>query len=460
VNSFNQIKIVPIFENDINANMIYLSAKRLTKWKLINNDNITISIGKQFISLKVLERNINDNEIQIPQLLLNNIHLPIQSYTFFVQYLHSKQTLYLAPLIGLLTEINEDDPDSPHFRSVHSFCEELEHVTKNLGGLFYVFPLQSFSNGYITGYHLKDGNWCKSKLPIPDVIYNRIHSRKVEFGDVFHQFRKQLQEDQIPMFNDRFLSKWEVYDVLMTEEHLQPYIPITKLYSKNNLVDMLQQHPVLFLKPLHGSQGRNIIRIEQDRGVYKLQFSYFKENQNSLTIHDIEKLQIAISPFIKKNTYLIQQGISFIQHQNRLMDFRVLCHKNNQDIWNVTSVVARLSAEKQFVSNIARGGETMKPLKALTLFFDSKTCKQQIIFIKELAIEISNVISVNSEGLTGELGIDIGIDPQGHLWIIEANSKPSKNFEEQEIKIRPSTKAIISYCMNLAFNHTLKKEEK
>ncbi|HYK72188.1 MAG TPA: YheC/YheD family protein, partial [Pseudoneobacillus sp.] len=45
----------------------------------------------------------------------------------------------------------------------------------------------------------------------------------------------------------------------------------------------------------------------------------------------------------------------------------------------------------------------------------------------------------------------------GHPWLIEINSKPSKNFEEQEIKIRPSAKAIISYCQFLALEHVIQK---
>lgn len=460
VNSINQITIVPIFEKKMDESSLYMSKQLISKWKLNTNTFLTICIGNQFLSLKVCEINIPDTEIQIPSFFFEKMYLPIQSYSFYAQYIYSTQTLHLAPMIGLLTEINEEDPDNPHFRSVHSFCEELEHLTKNFGGLFYVFSLQSIESDHIIGYFFDDGKWSKASLPIPDVIYNRIHSRKLESSSVFQKFREKLRKDQLPMFNDRFLSKWEVYDVLMTEDHLKPFIPLTKLYSKKNFEEMLKDYPVLFLKPLHGSQGRNIIKVDQKEDHFLLQFSYFNEKQNSMVLSNINKLHDTLSPYMKKNMYLIQQGISFIQFQNRLMDFRVLCHKNKQDLWEVTSVVARLSAEKQFVSNIARGGETMKPIKALSLYFDSKTSKQQLIFMKELAKEFASVISQNSEGLTGELGIDIGIDASGHIWMIEANSKPSKNFEEQEIKIRPSARAIISYCVKLALEHSLRKEEK
>ena len=50
-------------------------------------------------------------------------------------------------------------------------------------------------------------------------------------------FRKKLTELTIPYFNDRFLSKWEVHERLVNENHLQPHIPETKIFSKENLAD-------------------------------------------------------------------------------------------------------------------------------------------------------------------------------------------------------------------------------
>jgi hypothetical protein len=76
-----------------------------------------------------------------------------------------------------------------------------------------------------------------------------------------------------------------------------------------------------------------------------------------------------------------------------------------------------------------------------------------------LAIETAETICSSSAGITGELGIDIGVDPKGELWIIEVNSKPSKNFEDGGGKIRPSAKALIQFCTSLAFESTMIKED-
>jgi hypothetical protein len=460
VNSSTQVKLVPFSKNtSIIENSIFISKKLLSKWKLEEGMNISICIGKQIFPLTTMPIDSEETEIHLATIVMDQLHLPIKEYTMFAQFVESQHILYLAPLIALITEITEEPPNSPNFRSIHSFCEELHHVTENSGGFFYVFPLQTILSTSITGYHYQDDQWQKSKLPLPDVIYNRIHSRKLEASPFFQKFRKHLDSESILMFNDRFLSKWDIYEVLKTEEHLKPYIPCTRLYSKPNLTEMLADYSLLFLKPIHGSQGRNIIRIEKVEHGYHIQFSYFKEQQHGVFVSTIMQLQELVEEMAKKSLFIIQQGIPLINLQSRFIDFRVLCHKKENEKWKVTSVVARLSAEQQFVSNISRGGEILKPLKALSLFFDNMTSKQLLLYIRELSLEFASVISNYSEGITGELGIDIGVDLNGHPWIIEANSKPSKNVEEQEVKIRPSAKAIISYCHYLAFDKYSIEEE-
>jgi glutathione synthase/RimK-type ligase-like ATP-grasp enzyme len=138
------------------------------------------------------------------------------------------------------------------------------------------------------------------------------------------------------------------------------------------------------------------------------------------------------------------------------MDFRVLCHKNLNNQWQVTSIVARVAAENEFVSNLARGGRMLKPLNVLRTCLGHKKSLEVLALMKELAVETASTISCSSSGITGELGIDIGVDQYGKLWIIEVNSKPSKNFEDGLGKIRPSAKALIQFCTLLAFDSQIK----
>lgn len=352
----------------------------------------------------------------------------------------------ISPVIALLTEIKEDN--GPDFGKVHSFCEELHQGISEIGGSFYVFSLKDFSDEGVEGFYYDDDEWKKGFLPLPAVIYNRISSRRTELSKGFKGFLNKLDSLGIRIFNHRFLSKWDIHEFLLREEHLHPFIPETHLYSEKLLKDMLGKHDELYIKPVHGSQGRNIIKVTREDALVRASFSTLPAKELP-AFKSISELARAISPLVEKKLCIIQQGLQLSELNGRRMDFRVLCHKNAQQFWKVTSIVARLSADQLFVSNIARGGEILKPIQTLSLIFGRNQAKQQLALMKELALETAEAISQNAEGLTAELGIDIGIDIKGNLWLIEANSKPSKNFEERGKKIRPSTKAIIEHCYGL-----------
>lgn len=451
------IKVKPLttFENEDDS--IYANNKLLQKLGIKNNTILNLCFGRKSINVKAIESDCPPNELIIPEGLMEKILLP--KGTFCIHYCPQNFTIILGPVIALLTEINENKDSSPDFRSVHAFCEEIHHGLSEIGGLFYVFTLKDFSKESITGYCFEKECWTKRNLPLPDVIYNRIHSRRLEYGALFQQLYRYVQEHNISFFNYRFLSKWEVHNMLLLEEHMHPYLPKTSLYSKESLEKMLDEHYSVFLKPIHGSQGRNIFRLSKQRNEFFLKTSV-ESIDDSTRLHSLTQLLETLEKQTKKRLYLIQEEIPLITYDERKLDFRILCHKNKQESWIVTSSVARISALQQFVSNIAMGGEIIKPIKALSNCFDRAVALQIFALMKEIAVECAAIIEQQSDGVTGELGIDMGVDPSGHVWIIEVNSKPSKKFEEPGKKIRPSARAIVYYSTSLAFKYLQKKEEK
>ncbi len=442
--------IVPKKLTNNDSHSIQMSSQLFTHLQLKNTRDINISVGQITIPAKVQTIEISGNEIHLPEHILKAFCLPLQTITFQAMYWAKTHTLKLGPVIGLLTDFPENENEEPHFRSIHLFCEELHHGITAQGGFFYVFSYDKFTN---QGYYLENGKWNSAQLPLPDVIYNRIHSRMLEHKKPFKQFRQQLEQKMIPFFNDRFLSKWEVYEQLKSENHLYAYIPETKLFSKENFQEFTQTYNSIFLKPIHGSQGRNIIKVMKEQGsLYSFQTSLPGLPDNLEKKYSLEELYQQIKPLLRNGIYIIQQGIALVSTDSSSMDFRILCHKDINNQWVVTSTVARIAAEQEFVSNIARGGTMTRPLYALRTCMSHNKSLEVLRLIKELALETASVISKHSGGIMGELGIDIGVDLEGKPWLIEVNSKPSKKFEDGLVTIRPSTKAIIQFCTKLAFD--------
>ncbi|WML43280.1 YheC/YheD family protein [Neobacillus sp. PS3-40] len=437
---------------------IQLSSRLLDRLCIEKNSDLRFSIGNQIITVKIDIADVSQNEIHLPEQIFSNFSLPMQTYKFLAKYTIENNCLHLGPVVGLLTDFNTDK-EEPNFRTIHLFCEELHQGFSELGGFFYVFSYKDFSDTGANGYHFENGKWVYSELPLPEVIYNRIHSRRLEQVASFKSFRKILEQLNIPFFNDRFLSKWEVYEKLMLEEKIHPYIPETRIFSKENLKELIETYHTIFIKPIHGSQGRNIIKLGKEENHFVFQSTLNIDSDFIIKKESIDEIFHQLKPHLHNRIYIIQQGIPLATHQSRSMDFRVLCHKNKKDLWEVTSLVARISAESQFVSNIARGGEITKPLIALSPLFEKEIAKKIVFMMKELSIEAATIICSQFTGITGELGIDIGVDQDGRVWLIEINSKPSKNFEENTVKIRPSAKAIIQFCTKLALDTPRVKED-
>jgi glutathione synthase/RimK-type ligase-like ATP-grasp enzyme len=455
------IKIVPYGTEDISEGQICMSSHLIQRLGIHPKQNIRICLGKRMTKVKVAEiANVPRNEIHLHENFLNEFLIGFQNHKFLAKYDQTNEMIYIGPIIALVTEIPSIQEDQePNFGSIHTFCKELNQFVTKSGGFFYVFHYCDFSEESVNGYYFDDNKWVSAKLPLPDVVYNRIHSRRSEQTRLFKTFRNVLEQFSIPMFNDRFLSKWEVYQHLIQENSIHPFMPETRLLSQENFYELIDQYESLFIKPIHGSQGRNIIKLVKEEEHILLQTSKAPE-QNHLTKKYLKKdVFYQLKPYLHNRIYIIQQGIPLLHFEDKTMDFRVLVHKNHRNLWEATSLVARISAEQQFVSNLAKGGKIMKPLQVLTSFFKKETAVQLISLMKELAIHAAEIISHNTNGITGELGIDIGIDDSGMPWIIEVNSKPSKNFEDKVTKIRPSAKAIIQFCTKLAIDGVLEMEE-
>lgn len=451
------VTIKPRKQKNKNDSFVQMSNQLFTNLLVNHNLGLNIKLGHKTINTKVKTIEMDPNMMLIPENILKDFCLPIQDYKFQAIYQPDLLTLELGPVIGLLTDFPSNEEEEPHFRSIHAFCEELHHGITETGGFFYVFSYDQFLN---RGYYLINGKWSPFEHPLPDVIYNRIHSRKLEHSEPFKHFRKRLETLLIPLFNERFLSKWEVYNQIFHEKHLFPFLPKTKIYTKEHLYELTQEFETVFIKPVHGSQGRNIVKLKKEEdSQFSIQTSIAALNDRSRNKYLLDEVHQLIKQILHNRFYIVQQGIELVTFESCAMDFRVLCHKNLNNHWQVTSIVARVASENEFVSNIARGGRILRPLNVLHTCLGHKKSIEVLALMKELALETASTISGSSTGITGELGIDIGVDQEGQLWIIEVNSKPSKNFEDGLGKIRPSAKALIQFCTLLAFESTIVKED-
>ncbi|GCD83893.1 YheC/YheD family protein [Parageobacillus thermoglucosidasius] len=352
--------------------------------------------------------------------------------------------------IAVMTEIAQTTDSHVSFGSIHEFCKELAEYSKQHHLTLYVTSLPMYLENEKIGYQWINGEWTKTEVPPAKVIYNRIHSRKAEYSRLFERLIRKLEDEHVLMFNHRFLHKWEVHEHLLNHAHLHPYLPKTELFAHKQTLDhFLEQFPVIFIKPVHGSQGRHIFRIEKTGNDFLLDSSILtKEMVRQYA--STSSLFAALKERIK-SAAIIQQGIAIQTMDGRPVDFRLSCHRIYGGEWRVTSAVARIAQQEQFVSNLARGGEIVSIDTVLRQWYGRNKAFWLKTLLKEIALETASILASEADGLYGEFGIDIAIDQENKPWIIEVNTKPSKQTDAAmpNVLIRPSAKAIIDYCLFL-----------
>lgn len=373
-----------------------------------------------------------------------------------VRYKASSKTLVIGPLIGvMMSRVYSGSPDRP-FGSNTAFCKELVDTCQSHGAFVYFFTVEDIpsSQQQIEGWTYY-GRWRKSGFPIPDVVYNRLTTRKLENNSRVQHFMKEVKSRYgTTVFNEKYLDKTDVFDALKQDASLIRYLPESHLFKNFQMLkSMASRHSVVFLKPITGSLGKGIIRISRISGQsYSCQTTSLNGTIRQ-TFPNIEAVFSSISSKLKQRRYQIQQGLHLIETGGRPVDFRALVQRNNLGVWGVTSVVARIAGSNHFVSNLARGGTLSRVKEALAK--TNLTAVQQrnaSANLRKAALDIAKGIETQVKGHFGELGVDLAVDSNGKVWLLEVNSKPSKNDGTPlaEGAIRPSVKQTVLYARYLA----------
>lgn len=451
----SKIAVQVIDSGMLPAETIMLGEALMKQWKIPEGQHIQLKFGSFHQHVKAIPV-ARYNGMRVSQNLARQMGI-WGNTTIRLQYKSDTSTLVLGPLIGVF--VSRDYPHIPDkpFGSITLFCRELVEACSEQGAYVYFFaPNQvgsSFNN--VDGWIYSDG-WRQVSLPIPDIVNNRLTSRKIESRpQVQHFFEKVKLKHSTIVFNEKFLDKAEVFDALRKDDSVIRYLPESHLLRNFSMLKaMCSRHSNVFLKPIRGSLGKGIIRITSS-GTNGFQAMYATTaGTRTQQYSSLMQLYSSLSTKMKTVRYQIQEGLQLIEIQNRPVDFRALVQKNVKGKWIITSIVARTAGSQHFVSNLARGGTLSTALEAiLKSNLQSNVSRNDANKrLQDAALHIAHGIDEQIPAHFGELGIDLALDKNGRVWLLEVNSKPSKsdNTPLKEQKIRPSVPRIIQYSRFLS----------
>lgn len=264
--------------------------------------------------------------------------------------------------------------------------------------------------------------WEIASFPLPSFIYDRCYyGNKKTHLFKFHTEALKSRED-IHFLGYGLPDKWEVYKALSTYPDLHVHFPSTKkLTSVSFFLSHFHHHESWLIKPVNGSQGRGLIKVEKLSGQYVVK-EVIQPGEQLYVFRSDSQLKKWLHIRMKHVDYIFQPFLPLQNKKNVPFDLRLLLQKNEEGKWTERVRVIRTGPKNYITSNLAGGGE-MLPFSALLQgmpFAKREKFKERLQIIAEC---LPPAIEKNIKPLF-ELGIDIGVDPNHNLWILDINSKP------------------------------------
>ncbi|MFC4600447.1 YheC/YheD family protein [Cohnella hongkongensis] len=445
-----KIDVQVISSGILSDDVLMLGESLMKQWRIPAQQHLTLHFGSFRHSVTVVPVPRYEG-LRISQTLARRMGI-YSGTPLRLLYQTGTRTLSLGPLIGVL--VSRDHPHQPDkpFGDITMFCRELTDACRSQGAYVYFFTPNGIgsSPSSVEGWVYAKG-WHRMTLPAPDVVNNRLTSRKLENRPTVQKFVGEVKRRfGAHVFNEKFLDKSEVFDALKKDIGLQKYLPEShSLQNYAMLRSMCSKYGIVFLKPVRGSLGKGIIRIsrlgpDNWQASYATAFGTKRQSFGSLA-----KLFSSISGKIKSVRYQIQQGLHLIEIGGRPVDYRALAQKNASGKWAITSIVARTAGSHHFVSNLARGGTLSTVRESVAKSnLPAQFRGDASLRLSRAALDIARGIDMYIPAHFAELGIDLALDTSGRVWLLEVNSKPSKNDNTplKEGKIRPSVRMLIQYA--------------
>ncbi|GAA0321191.1 hypothetical protein GCM10008967_09660 [Bacillus carboniphilus] len=349
------------------------------------------------------------------------------------------------PIIGVLTW-----RDGFRFKEP-AYFRQLGLEGQALGVILYFFSPADvdFGSNQVSGVYLKeDGSWASKWFMRPDIVIDRF---RFTTDPAFKEYVALRKASGFSYANNRLGNKWKVHRALMKNEVLHKWLPKTVLYSRVQLLQMLESDSVVYVKPVNGTGGRGIMKISKDTdGYYVLGRNHVREifntKQSSFTA-----LSKFLEQHLSKGKHIIQQGLSLNLIKDRAVDMRILIQKNGNGEWDITGSGMRVGSHHSATSNLHGGGKSNPPQDLLMKCFTLEKTQAILADCRRLAYATAQTVE-EQFGRMIELGLDVGVEINGRCWLIEVNPKPGREIFMKLGELSTYREAVrrpLEYCLFL-----------
>ena len=168
------------------------------RYQIPHMDTVTVRVGCRLVSAKMVFSTTGKSGYLLSPELVKALYLK-KGHKLRLRYDSEEQMIHLGPTVGILATglPNRLNPDPKSIQAELIYLSQL-------------------GKGYNYRHSPSErGHWASSTYPLPDVVYDRIPSRRLESMAGTSEARKKLLDlPYLKYFNPAFLNKWQVYQVL------------------------------------------------------------------------------------------------------------------------------------------------------------------------------------------------------------------------------------------------------
>lgn len=401
--------------------VLFINPKKANELGLNARKRAYVSFGsaKTYVNIEITD-DIYADEILLSRLVINDLSLP--GYPIFEVGVKDNEVI-IGPYIGMLVSEDDENITASKLRGMSAYTQ----VYEKLHGALVVFALNRVdtSNRLIDGYcyNPHKDRWERGTFPYPSSIY-----RTIGLSEFWQNHFLSVLGNKF--FNTPYFNKLDMYKWFSTDPEIGQYLPHTILYeSYRDIQSMLDRYGNIYIKPTSGLKGRGIIKASMEDGATVFRYREDRENHTIVLDTPREVIQF-VEDRLRPGRYLIQQAINLLQYNGSVIDFRCAVQKNQSEKWVCNAVIGRCGDKGSVVSNISSGGSTYKGVDLLkkALSLPDTGILSIIKRMETLALKVCN--TVDKYGINcGTLGLDVGLDVDGRLWLIEINNRdPSPRY--------------------------------
>jgi glutathione synthase/RimK-type ligase-like ATP-grasp enzyme len=371
--------------------------------------------------------------------------------------------------VGILSRRTPDDL-ARLFGPPTGFFEECCRAAEWLGLRVVVFDADDIhpETDTVTPATLIKSVWreCGAE-PWPQVVYDRAPVSDLAYSPKADQVRARLVQAQIPFINPleiiRFAAdKWATFRGLSNYDVL---LPDTDCLTVTSLQTFLDRYGHVYIKPISGSLGSNIIEIismQNHTWVVRMDDACHRVTQRRAVGDTVRSL--LGNQDLGDSVYLVQQGISAeaIAHRRwPRFDLRVLMQQDEQKQWGMTGLVARVCQTDIPTTNLSTGARSEEAEPILDEIYGVSQRQAILDRVARMSMTICQGLEQDLCAF-GELGLDIIPGPKGEPWLIEINAKPGRNVfkriansEDVTDQVRKRFKHVRQQAVTLPFRYAL-----